>query len=239
VRHRRLIGWFTRWFGYFLLDAVRRLGAYTLAAGGRKGRLDLNATAVRAATESVARWRAYSIHIAATTRHARTWEDFLAQHYADPAKVSLHEARRRFEQQPRVLAMLAYAGAHTLDPYELAAYQAGEATYAGLHWRIALIGDALITTDGRLMEPPATPSQTGSDSSTRRAGTCAVFAPTPGYAPSPSPDHPTASERPVTAARCDRSSAYPQTPYPGRRYRRVPHRSRAAPHRSLDRRRVA
>jgi hypothetical protein len=153
VRHRRLVGWFTRWFGYFLLDAVRRFGAYTLAAGGRKGRLDLNATAARAANQAVSRWRAFNTHIAATTRPARTWEDFLAQHNADPAKVTINEARRRFEQQPRILAMLAYAGGYTFDPYEVAAYQAGEATYAGLHWRIALIGDALITTEGRLLEP--------------------------------------------------------------------------------------
>ncbi|MBO4210922.1 hypothetical protein GSF22_33770, partial [Micromonospora echinofusca] len=38
-----------------------------------------------------------------------------------------------------------------LNPYELSVYQAGEATYVGLHWRTALIGDALITTDGRLL----------------------------------------------------------------------------------------
>ncbi|MEU5943929.1 hypothetical protein ABZ807_33395 [Micromonospora sp. NPDC047548] len=87
--------------------------------------------------------------IAATTRPARPWEDYLAQHHTDPAKVSLADARRRFEQQPRVLAMLA----HTFDPYELSVYQAGEATYVGLYWRIALIGDALITTDGRLLFP--------------------------------------------------------------------------------------
>ncbi|HEY2673709.1 MAG TPA: hypothetical protein VGJ07_25515 [Rugosimonospora sp.] len=157
VRQRRLVGWFTRWFGYFLLDAVRRFGAYTLAAGGRKGRLDLNATAAHAANEASLRWRAWNAHIAATTRPARTWEDFLAQHHTDPQKVSINEARRRFEQQPRVLAMLAYAGAHALDPYELAALQSGEATYAGMHWRMALIGDALITTDGRLLKP-ASPS---------------------------------------------------------------------------------
>ncbi|WP_117214361.1 hypothetical protein [Allorhizocola rhizosphaerae] len=157
VRHRKLIGWITRWFGYFLLDAARKFGAITLAAGGRKGRLDLNGTAAKAANEARLRYRAFCNHIAATTRPARTWEDFLAQHHADPAKVSLAEARRRFENQPRVLAMLGYAGAYTFDPYELAVYQADEATYVNLHWRIALVGDALITTDGRLMEP-ASPS---------------------------------------------------------------------------------
>jgi hypothetical protein len=149
VRHRRFIGWLTRFFGYYLLDAARRFGAVTMSAGGRKGRLDLTGTAAKAANDAALRWRAWNTHIAATTRPARTWEDYLAQHLADPAKVSVAEARRRFEQQPRVLAMLA----HSFDPYELAVYQAGEATYAGLHWRIALIGDALITTDGRLLTP--------------------------------------------------------------------------------------
>jgi hypothetical protein len=153
VRHRRFIGWLTRFLGYYLLDAARTFGAITLAAGGRKSRLDLPGMSQLAANDAVARWRAWNMHINATTPAARVWEDFLAQHTNDPAKVSLAEARRRFEQQPRVLAMLAYAGGHVFDPYELSLYQAGEATYAGLHWRTALIGDALITTDGRIMRP--------------------------------------------------------------------------------------
>jgi hypothetical protein len=153
VRHRRLIGWLTRFFGYYLLDAARRFGAVTMAAGGRKSRLDLPGMSQVAANEATARWRAWNMHINATTRPARVWEDFVAQHRADPAKVSMAEARRRFENQPRVIAMLGYAGGHTFDPYELSVYQTNEATYSGLHWRIALIGDALITTDGRLMRP--------------------------------------------------------------------------------------
>lgn len=153
IRHRRLIGWLTRFLGYYLLDAARKFGAVTMAAGGRKSRLDLPGMSQVAANEAIARWRAWNMHINATTRPARPWEDFVAQHQADPAKVSLTEARRRFENQPRVIAMLSYAGGHTFDPYELSLYQTNEATYAGLHWRIALIGDALITTDGRLMRP--------------------------------------------------------------------------------------
>ena len=42
---------------------------------------------------------------------------------------------------------------HTFDPYELEAYQAGENTYAALHWRTALVGDALITAEGKLLQP--------------------------------------------------------------------------------------
>lgn len=149
VRHRHLIGWLTRFLGYYLLDAARRFGAVTMAAGGRKSRLDLTGTAAHAARSAALRWRAWNTYINATSRPARPWEDFLAQHCIAPATVSLAEARRRFEQQPRVLAMLAYG----FDPYELPAYQAGEATYVALSWRSALIGDALITTDGRLLTP--------------------------------------------------------------------------------------
>ncbi|BCY07329.1 hypothetical protein [Actinoplanes sp. L3-i22] len=152
VRHRQFIGWLTRFFGYYLLDAVRKFGAITLAAGGRKSRLDLPGMSQVAANDAIARWRAWNMHINATTANARTWEDFLVLHHTAPKKVTLAEARRRFEQQPRVLAMLAYAGGDVFDPYELSLYQAGEATYAGLYWRVALIGDALITTDGRVMQ---------------------------------------------------------------------------------------
>ena len=85
--------------------------------------------------------------------NTRTWADYLAQHHADPAKVTLAEARRRFEAQPRIVAMLAYPGAHEFDPYELEAYQAGQAAYTALHWRNAIVGDLLITAEGKLLQP--------------------------------------------------------------------------------------
>src|SRR3954449_9229637 len=99
--------------------------------------------------------------IVRTTPQARPWRDFLAQHTADPGKVCLEEARRRFEEQPRVLAMLSY-NSHPmsrveLDPYELDAYQAGEATYTVVHWQQAITGEAVLTDDGRLLES-ASPS---------------------------------------------------------------------------------
>ena len=123
------------------------------AAGGRISRLDLTATVSQANNAAIARHRAWKHHIAATTPVARPWEFFLAQHHADPKKVSQEEAQRRFESQPRVLAMLAYPGVHTFDPYEMEAYQAGESTYAAVHWKTALVGDALITADGKLLKP--------------------------------------------------------------------------------------
>lgn len=161
VRHGRMIGWITRWFDTNLLHVVRRFGSVARAAGGRLSRIDLTATVTAANNEAIARWRVWHQHIAKTTPSARTWEDFLALHKAEPKKISLDEARRRFEQQPRVLAMIAMSAhptaAHTFDPYELDIYQAGEATYAALHWKTALVGDALITAEGQLLEP-ASPS---------------------------------------------------------------------------------
>jgi hypothetical protein len=113
------------------------------------------ATAAR--DDSTARWWTWHAHIARSTKAARPWEHYLAEHLRDPGKLPVEEARRRFEAQPRVLAMLAYnsypAAPHRLDPDDLAAYQAGEAVYVALHWQRALTGDALVTPDGDLLQP--------------------------------------------------------------------------------------
>jgi hypothetical protein len=157
VRHRRLSGLVTRWSANHLLFAQRRFGAVRLAAGGRLRRLDLTRVVASASAVATARWRTWQHQIARTTPVARPWADFLAQHAANPDKVSLDEARRRFENQPRVLAMLALSAhpvaPHLFDPYEVEAYQAGEATYVSLHWRTAIAGDALITAEGQLLQP--------------------------------------------------------------------------------------
>ena len=156
VRHRRIIGWFSRWSARHLVRVTRRFGAVVWAAGGRKSRLDLTAAVTNASQNAVYRWRIWA-QVVRNLQVAKTWEDFLAQHKADPKKVSLEEACRRFEAQPRVLAMLSYnshpSSRVELDPYELDAYQAGEATYAVVHWQQAITGDAVVTDDGRLLEP--------------------------------------------------------------------------------------
>jgi hypothetical protein len=156
VRRERLAGWISRWSSHNLVLAVRRFGAVTRAAGGRRSRLDLTAAATKANADATHRWRTWT-HVVRTTPPARPWGDFLAQHTAARTKVSMEEATRRFEAQPRVLAMLSHnSHPHTrveLDPYELDAYQAGEATYTAVHWQQAISGDALITDDGRMLEP--------------------------------------------------------------------------------------
>jgi hypothetical protein len=156
VRRGRIVGWFSRWSARNLVRVVRRFGAVTRAAGGRKSRLDLTAAVTQANEWATFRWRNWA-QVVRNTPVARTWGDFLAQHKTNPGKVSLDEAKRRFEEQPRVLAMLSYnSHPHSrveLDPYELDAYQAGEATYTAVHWQQAITGDALVTDDGRLLEP--------------------------------------------------------------------------------------
>jgi hypothetical protein len=157
VRRPALTGWITRWSRRHLTDPTRRHGAVTIAAGGRISRLDLRGAADTARRTATDRWRTWHAHIARGTGNARCWESFLADHHRDPGKLPLQVVRARFEAQPRVLAMLAYnsypAAPHHLDVDELAAYQAGEAVYAALAWQQALTGDALITPDGRWLQP--------------------------------------------------------------------------------------
>jgi hypothetical protein len=159
VRRRRVLGWLSRWSQRHLVAPVRRFGQVTHAAGGRRARLDLTAAAAAANQHAAHRWRTWT-QVVAGTPPARPWADFHAQHQADPGKLSREEAVRRFEAQPRVLAMLAYnthpVARWQLDPYELEAYQAGQATYAAVHWQQALAGDTMITDDGRLLEPAST-----------------------------------------------------------------------------------
>ncbi|MDG4834809.1 hypothetical protein O7627_36695 [Solwaraspora sp. WMMD1047] len=156
VRRPRFIGWFSQWSARHLVQVTRRFGAVVWAAGGRKSRLDLTAAVTRANTAAVYRWRTWA-QVVRNLPVAKPWGDYLAQHKANPTKVTVEEARRRFEEQPRVLAMLSY-NSHPmstveLDPYELDAYQAGEATYTVVHWQQAITGDAVVTDDGRLLEP--------------------------------------------------------------------------------------
>jgi hypothetical protein len=157
VRHRRLLGWITRWLTHFLIAPRRhRTGTVTHAAGGRKARLDLAAAAQYGFLAGAARW-AYWHKVVAGTRQAAPWEHYLARHQAAPERLSLHEARRRFLAQPRIQAMRIASAVpdarHDLDPYEVDAYQTGPRAYATRHRRAALAGDAMLTADGEFLQP--------------------------------------------------------------------------------------
>jgi hypothetical protein len=157
LRRKALTGWATRWSSRHLVEVTRHHDAAVRAAGGRIARLNLNQLAWHARCEAAARWRTWNAHAARGTSVAQTWDTYLAEHHRDPRKLPLAEACARFEAQPRVLAMLAYNSyplAHEALPVkDLAAFQAGEAVYVSLHLHRALSRDALITPDGRVLQP--------------------------------------------------------------------------------------
>jgi hypothetical protein len=156
VRRRPVASWFSRWSTHHLIHTARRHGAVTWTAGGRKNRLDLTLAAGHAHRSAVTHWRLWHQAVKGTPT-ARPWPHFLTQHLTDPTKITHTEAVNRFEAQPRVLAMLAYnshpARPVILDPRDLEAYQAGEETYAVLHWQQAITGDMLVTADRQLLQP--------------------------------------------------------------------------------------
>ncbi|MDQ1250256.1 MAG: hypothetical protein QG597_4635 [Actinomycetota bacterium] len=160
VRHHGIPGLVTRWSERDLLEPIRHRSGIHHAAGGRLYRLDLSALTIPARQSATARWWTWSQHIAATTPPARPWQDYLAEHRRNPEKLPLPEARRRFQAQPRVLAMLAfnsypYSPFH-LSPEELGAYQAGATVYVALHWQHPIVGDVLIAPAGQLLRPAST-----------------------------------------------------------------------------------
>jgi hypothetical protein len=157
VRHRRILGWLaTRWTARWLLAAQRRGGAVSRAAGGRLGRLDLRLAGQAAWLDAAARWAVWR-KVTGGLRQPAPWETYLRRHQAKPDRLSPHEARRMFLRQPAVAAMLAHnaipAQRHLLDPDELDAYQAGPHAYATRHMLAAVAGDAMLTADGRWLEP--------------------------------------------------------------------------------------
>jgi hypothetical protein len=167
----RQVSWWKWWLRNRVksLLNVRGYGGGQWCSGGQVGLLDLNATIAVAIGDATARYREWKRTIERTTPAARPWSDFLAQHEKDPKKVSWEEARRRFENQPRVIAMLASTGTYEFDPYELELYQASEDTYVSLFWQTALVGDALITAEGKLVQP-ASPSMADRARYLRQAG---------------------------------------------------------------------
>jgi len=137
-----------------LLPVVRDRDGCPLTAGGKVGYLDLPGLAQAAHHAARLRWWTWKTQVARGSPRAREWESFLAWHRRSPRTLSMDEARRRFSAQSRVLVMTALNGLHgtpfRLDPYDLAAFQAGEAVYCTLAWQQALVGTALVTGDGEL-----------------------------------------------------------------------------------------
>lgn len=157
VRHRKLIGWVTRWTTRHLVAAERRYGVVRHAAGGRHSRLDLKSVQHGAWYQATYRWTMWR-QVTGGQPKAHPWVEYLRRHQADPNKVSLEDARAKFLAQPMIAAMLAHNANPAnhrweLDPYEVDAYQAGSTAYATKQMLAALCGDAMLTIDGQWLEP--------------------------------------------------------------------------------------
>jgi DNA-binding transcriptional regulator YdaS (Cro superfamily) len=156
VRHRPVIGWVTRWLTRRLVGARRRRGVVTRAAGGRVGRLDLRLAGQAAWLAATARWATWH-QVTRGLRPALPWEHYRRRHEAKPQQLSLDDARRMFLRQPAVAAMLAHNAipgqTHFLDPDEVDAYHAGPQAHATRHMLTAVAGQAMLTADGRWLEP--------------------------------------------------------------------------------------
>ena len=139
---------------------LRRPDGVPVAAGGRRAHLDLQALTATATWQARQRWHAWNTHVAAGTPRARDWESFQTprpERSRTSQPMSPDEARQRFETQPRVLTMLAVNAQHLLpfplDPYELAAFQAGEHVYCTLAAHQAVVGQMLVPPHGPVHRP--------------------------------------------------------------------------------------
>lgn len=156
VRHRRLTGLVTRFTTRHLLGAERRFGMVTYATGGRRSRLNLRAAQHTAWYQAWTRWATWR-QVTSGLRQASPWEQFRRRHLADPDKFPMEQARAQFLAQPMIAAMLAFnanpANRQELDVYEVDAYLAGAHAYATRHMLAAVCGEAMLTTEGRWLEP--------------------------------------------------------------------------------------
>ena len=159
VRHGRMTGLVTRWSSRHLLGAQRHHGTVRRAAGGRMSRLHLQKAGQLAWYEATTRWAVWR-QVTTGLRQASPWEQFLRRHDTEPDKLPLPQAHRQFLAQPMISAMLAYnanpASRWQLDPYEIDGYFAGAAAYATRHMLAASCGDAMLTADGRWLQPAGT-----------------------------------------------------------------------------------
>jgi len=134
-----------------LLQPRRCPDGTLLVAAGRLTHLDLPRLARAALAVAQQRWWTWKHLVADGTPLAVDWQSLLAQHEHDPRRLPLHEARRRYEAQPRVTTMLALRSAHAqlswMDPDELPSFQAGQTLYCTLAWQQALVGRTLVLAD--------------------------------------------------------------------------------------------
>jgi hypothetical protein len=126
-----------------------------LCAGGPIRWLDLDGMRDAAAFAAGVRHHQWT-HVVRGTRQATPWHQIRTAPPGTPS-VAMAAAWRRYTHQPRIVAMRAFTAAHlagpVLDPDEVEMYQAGLVAYQQYHAMRAICGDAILTTNGRLLHP--------------------------------------------------------------------------------------
>jgi hypothetical protein len=143
------------WQRRHLIGVRRSRHAPVLCAGGPIRWLNLDGMRAAAAFAAGARHYQWT-HVVRGTKSAIPWPQIRTAPSGTPG-VAMAAAWRRYAHQPRVVAMRAFTAAHiagpVLDPDEVEMYQAGSVAYQQYHAMRAICGDAILTTDGRHLQP--------------------------------------------------------------------------------------
>ncbi|MGQ5265225.1 hypothetical protein ACTWLT_31180 [Micromonospora sp. ZYX-F-536] len=133
-----------------------RKGRPAACVGGPLMLLDLSGTRHAAGVGAGIRYQMWQ-QVVHGTRPATPWPVFEARHLADPQKYTFEQAAADFHAQPRVNAMRLHAaatpGGRQPGVGELEMYQAGLMAYQHYSASSAIVGDALLTVDGRTLAP--------------------------------------------------------------------------------------
>ncbi|MFI7523805.1 hypothetical protein [Micromonospora globbae] len=133
-----------------------RKGHPTLCAGGPLRLLDLPGLRHAAAVGAGIRYQIWQ-RVVHGTRPATPWPVFHSRHLTDPDRYPYQRAIEEFHAQPRVHAMrlhvAAIPGPGQPSVGELEMYQAGQTAYQHYQASSAVVGDAMLTADGRHLAP--------------------------------------------------------------------------------------
>ncbi|WP_433345506.1 hypothetical protein [Micromonospora sp. CA-111912] len=142
------------WQRHQLISA--RKGHPTPCAGGPVRLLDLPGMRHAAAVGAGIRYQSWQ-QVVHGTRPAIPWPVFEARHLTDPDRYPFERASEDFHAQPRVHAMRLHAaatpGLGQPSVGELEMYQAGQVAYQHYRAASAVVGDAMLTADGRHLAP--------------------------------------------------------------------------------------
>jgi len=129
-----------------------------LCAGGQRHRINFTAMQAAAAYQAASVWQTWAKVVHGTDR-AKTPAEIDAQLRGKPGNAKAadpDEVRRRFDAQPRIIAMRMHNAANPtatqLDPHDIEILQAGQGVYQNYSAARAVCGDAVQTATGARIE---------------------------------------------------------------------------------------